>query len=265
MNEFKSNSEETLVSIIMPTYNTEKFVHNSIKSVLNQTYTNWELIVVDDASNDNTVNVLNSFTNSRIKLLQNSENHGAAYCRNLGLRNANGRWIAFLDSDDLWLPTKLEKQLDFMISNNIHFSYTNYEQIDEFGQKKNRLVTGPKAIGRRDLFSYNWMGCLTVMYDAYYVGLVQIENVKQFNDYAMWLKVIKKCDCYLINETLALYRKGRCGGLSDKNYLELIKWHYRLFRDAEHLSKLSSLNYTLRNIIFGIYKKLVYEKRAISK
>lgn len=238
----------------------DKFIGESIQSVLNQTYTNWELIVVDDASNDNTVDVISSFNDGRIKILRNSNNYGAAYCRNLGLREAKGKWIAFLDSDDLWLPQKLEKQLDFMISDNIHFSYANYEQIDELGQKKNVLVTGPKVVNTSDMFNYNWIGCLTVMYDADYVGPIQIENVKRFNDYAMWLKVIKKCDCYLLDETLALYRKGRSGSLSDKGYLELIKWHYILFRDAEHIGNFSCLRYTLKNIIFGVYKKLIYEK-----
>lgn len=250
-----------LVSIIMPSYNTGKYIGDSIKSVLSQTYEDWELIIVDDDSNDDTLKVIETFNDNRIKVFHNDKHYGAAYSRNKALREAKGKWIAFLDSDDLWMPEKLEKQMDFMLTNDIHFSYTNYERVDELGRKKNKLVTGPKIIGNRDLFNYNWMGCLTVMYDAEFVGRIQIENILRTNDYAMWLIIIQKCDCYLLDETLALYRKGRAGSLSNTDYWTLIKWHYKLFHDVEHLGKLSSLNYTLRNIVFGIYKKLVYVKR----
>ena len=122
--------EENMVSIIMPSYNTASYIKESIQSVLNQTYTNWELIIVDDCSTDETEEVLATITDSRIKYFKNKENSGAAISRNKALREARGQWIAFLDSDDLWLPNKLEKQINFMKNNGYKFSYTNYEEID---------------------------------------------------------------------------------------------------------------------------------------
>ena len=122
-----------LVSIIMPSYNTAEYIEESIKSVQNQIYENWELIIVDDCSTDNTDDILKKYIESdkRIHYLKNEKNSGAAVSRNRALREAKGKWIAFLDSDDLWLPTKLERQLKYMKDNNYHFSYTNYEEIDE--------------------------------------------------------------------------------------------------------------------------------------
>ena len=119
-----------LVSIIMPSWNTERFIAETIQSVLDQTYTNGELIIVDDCSSDNTDEVVASFKDERIKYLHNEKNSGAALTRNKALREAKGEWIAFLDSDDLWMPEKLEKQIYFMESNGYAFSYTSYEEID---------------------------------------------------------------------------------------------------------------------------------------
>jgi glycosyltransferase involved in cell wall biosynthesis len=127
--------------------------------------------------------------------LQNEQNSGAAISRNYALREAKGRWIAFLDSDDLWEPTKLQKQIQFMTDNGYHFSYTNYSEIDEKSELNGRTVTGPKKITKTGMFNYCWPGCLTVMYDAETVGLIQIEDIKKNNDYAMWLKVCKKAKC----------------------------------------------------------------------
>ena len=197
-----------LVSVIMPSYNTEKFVEMSINSVLSQTYEDWELIIIDDNSTDNTDNVIYPFLkDNRIKYFKNSKNLGAAISRNRGLREAKGRWIAFLDSDDLWLPDKLEKQIKFMENNNYHFSYTSYIEIDEYSKPNGNIVTGPQKITKTGMYNYCWPGCLTVMYDTETVGLIQIPDIKKNNDYAMWLKVIEKSNCYLLNEVLAKYRK----------------------------------------------------------
>lgn len=251
-----------LVSIIMPSYNTGKYIAESIKSVLAQSYRNWELIIVDDCSCDNTDEIVAIFLeDSRIKYLKNAENKGAAFSRNRALREAKGKWIAFLDSDDLWYPEKLQKQLCFMIENNYSFSYTAYEEIDTNGNITNVKVAGPKRITEDGMFSYCWPGCLTVMYDVEKIGLIQIENIKKNNDYAMWLKICKKTDCYFLNETLAKYRRGRAGSISTSNYLELIKWHYRLFKIAEKENVCMSLFHTGLNIIFGFYKKKKYVMR----
>lgn len=248
-----------LVSIIMPSYNTEQYIAKSIQSVRNQTYTNWELIIVDDCSTDNTDEVVASISDNRIRYLKNEKNSGAAVSRNRALREAKGRWIAFLDSDDLWMPDKLEKQIEFMEKNRYSFSYTNYEEIDVSGKKTGVHVSGPKKITKTGMFNYCWPGCLTVMYDRNVVGLIQIEDIKKNNDYAMWLKVCMKADCYLLDDTLARYRK-RSGSISNHGYMKLIKWHYKLYREAENKNSIFSLVLTVRNLFFGVLKKIRYVK-----
>ncbi len=249
------------VSIVMPSYNTTNFISETIESVLAQTYTDWELIIVDDCSTDNTDEVVKPYlSDSRIIYIKNEKNSGAAISRNRALREAKGKWIAFLDSDDLWMPEKLQKQIAFMEDNGYDFSYTNYIEIDENSEPNGRSVTGPKKITRHGMYNYCWMGCLTVMYNAEVVGTLQIEDIKKNNDYAMWLKVCKKADCYLLNETLAEYRK-RSGSISNHGYAKLIKWHYILFREAEKKGVLSSLFLTFRNLFWGVWKKIRYVKK----
>lgn len=246
-----------LVSVIMPSYNTAQFLQETIDSVLAQTYQNWELIIVDDCSTDDTAIIVASIKDDRIRFYQNETNSGAAISRNKALREARGRWIAFLDSDDLWEPEKLEKQIRFMEENGCSFSYTNYLEIDEESRPMGRIVTGPKRITKTGMYSYCWPGCLTVMYDAEKLGMIQIEDIKKNNDYAMWLKLCHKADCLLLDEVLARYRR-RQGSISNHSYFELIKWHYRLFRHAENQSMLLSVMNTGRNVLFGVYKKLKY-------
>lgn len=247
-----------LVSIIMPSYNTANFIEETVESVIKQTYGNWELIIVDDCSTDNTdEKVQKYFSDPRIKYIKNEKNSGAAITRNRALEMASGRWIAFLDSDDLWNEDKLEKQISFMEQNGYHFSYTKYVEIDENSAPNGRRVGGPRKITKRGMFSYCWPGCLTVMYDAAHVGLIQIADIKKNNDYAMWLKVCRKADCYLLDEYLASYRK-RSGSISNHGYAKLIKWHYKLFRGAEGQNPVCAAFCTARNLVCGFYKKLKY-------
>ena len=250
-----------LVSIIMPSYNTATYIKETIESVLAQYYQNWELLIVDDCSSDNTDEIINLFHDPRIRYFKNDKNSGAAVSRNRALREAKGRFIAFLDSDDLWMPQKLEKQISFMEKNGYAFSYTNYEEIDINGNRMGMNVTGPKKITKTGMFHYCWPGCLTVMYDANHIGLIQIEDIKKNNDYAMWLKVCKKADCYLLDECLAQYRKGRIGSVSTHSIRTMIGWHYKLYREAENEGRASSCINTVRNLIFGFYKKIRYVRR----
>ena len=249
-----------LVSIIMPSYNTGRFISETIESVLAQSYSNWELIIVDDCSTDNTDEVIEDYiSDDRIKYIKNDKNSGAAISRNRALREAKGKWIAFLDSDDLWEAQKLEKQITFMENYKYRFSYTNYIEIDEDSIFNGKCVTGPKRITKHGMYNYCWMGCLTVMYDAEAIGLVQIEDIKKNNDYAMWLKISKKSNFYLLYETLERYRK-RSGSISNHGYMKLIKWHYKLYREAEKKNPIFSVVLTVRNLFFGILKKIVYVK-----
>lgn len=253
--------EEDLVSIVTPTYNCGKFIAETIESVIEQTYKNWEMIIVDDCSKDDTQTIVGKYikNNKRIKYIKFEKNQGAAIARNVAIKEAKGKYIAFLDSDDLWSKDKLEKQIDFMKKNNYNFSYTNYEEIDEKSMPLNIQVTGPKKITKAGMYNYCWPGCLTVIYNAEKVGRVQIENLPKNNDYAMWLKVIKKSKCYLLNENLAKYRI-RQGSISRNKKLQLIKYHYILYRYGEKMNIEASIFNTLRNIFFGVIKKFLYRK-----
>ena len=185
-----------LVSIITPSYNCAKFIGETINSVLAQTYQNWEMLIVDDCSTDNSEEVIKSFGDPRIKYLKNERNSGAAISRNYALREAKGRWIAFLDSDDLWMPEKLERQIAFMEEGGYHFSCTKRTICEEDGTPTGIYVASPKVITKFKMHNYCWCGAITVMYDASYIGLVQIEDLKKRNEYAIWLKVSEKADCY---------------------------------------------------------------------
>ena len=263
LNKMDGIERETgLVSIIMPSYNTAAYIKETIQSVLNQTYTNWELIIVDDCSTDNTDIILADINDERVRYFKNENNCGAAVSRNKALREATGQWVAFLDSDDLWMPEKLEKQIRFMKENGYAFSYTNYEEIDVEGNKTGVKVSGPRRITKTGMFNYCWPGCLTVMFDATKIGLIQIEDIKKNNDYAMWLKICRKAECFLLDEYLGQYRKGRTGSVSTHSIKTMIRWHYRLYHEAEKLGTIESLFNTGRNLVFGFYKKKRYVTRS---
>jgi len=251
-----------LVSIITPTYNCDRFIAETIRSVQAQTYTEWEMIIVDDCSTDNTQQVLKPFleTDCRIHYLRNEENSGAAISRNRALSKAKGKWIAFVDSDDLWLPDKLERQVAFMEENGYHFSYHEYDEIDEDSKPLGIHVGGKKRVSRFDMFACCWPGCLSVMYDSEYVGLIQIEDVRKNNDTAIWLEVVKKTPCFLLNENLALYRRRR-GSITPVSIWGKIKAHYPLFRIAQRQNPVFAWFWTFMNVPGNIFKKIFYVKR----
>ena len=248
-----------LVSIITPTWNCARFIEETIQSVQAQTYQNWEMIIVDDCSTDNTYEILQPYIEKdvRIKYSCNTKNSGAAVTRNNALRMARGRWVAFLDSDDLWMPEKLETQLNFMLCNDYNFTYHDYVEIDESSKEIGIYVSGKKKVSQFDMFSCCWPGCLSVMYDASKIGLVQINDIKKNNDTAIWLKIIKTTDCYLLKKKLGLYRR-RQGSITPPDIKTKIKWHYTLFREAEELSPLAASFWMCMNIIGNIYKKVFY-------
>lgn len=252
-------NEEPLVSIIMPNYNCEKYLSETIKSVVNQTYNNWELIIVDDCSTDRSVTIIQQFMvqDSRIKLIINERNIGAALSRNKAIEVARGEYIAFLDSDDLWLENKLEKQINFMKNYNIDFSYSYY-YVNHVNRQEMHIVKAPKYLDYRKLLKYNYIGCLTVVYKVKSVGKVQIIDLKKRNDYALWLKILKKTDGYLLPEPLAIYNK-RDSSLSS-NKFNLIKFHYLVFHKSEGFGVLLSLFYALRNVFYYLYFKLLKKK-----
>ena len=251
-----------LVSIIMPSWNTAQFISEAIESVIHQTYTNWELIIVDDCSTDDTISIVNRYKDIRIRLFINSKNSGAAFSRNFALQKAKGRWVAFLDSDDLWLPEKLERQISFMNDNNYYFSCASCEDIDTNSNRMGKIHKSIKHISKKRMFQYCWPSCLTVMYDNSVVGLIQINNnLKKNNDYAMWLNVVQRVDCHYLDQVLALYRV-RKNSISHDSLKKLIKAHYTLFRIELHKNRFVSFFLTLQNLFFGVFKKIVFEKHV---
>lgn len=255
-----------LVSIITPSYNTAGYIADTIRSVQAQTYTNWELIIVDDCSGDATDGVVRPFlADDRICYLKNEKNSGAALSRNRALREARGRWVAFLDSDDLWHPEKLERQVAFMENNDCQFSCTGYGEMDEAGTPLGIHVSSPGKITRLGMYAYCWPGCLTVMYDRQALGLLQIPDIRKNNDYAMWLRLCRQADCLYLPQELAFYRRNRSGSVSTQGYATLIRWHYKLWREAEGQSAPASLFWTGINLVCGVYKKLRYVRREDTK
>ena len=252
---------DSLVSIIMPTYKCGHFIEESIKSIQNQTYKDWELIIVDDCSGDGTVEKVLELQkkDERISLYQNSSNCGAAVSRNTALSNAKGRWIAFLDSDDLWEPQKLEKQIKFMEDNGYAFTYHEYIEIDEQDKELGVYVSGKEHVSKFDMFACCWPGCLSVMYDVSKIGFIQIKDIKKNNDTAMWLKIIRKADCYLLPEVLGKYRR-RANSITPKPLWQRVWAHYPLFRVAEEMNPFVATFWVIMNVFGNAYKKLKYVK-----
>lgn len=251
-----------LVSIITPTWNCAQFICDTIRSVQAQTYLNWEMIISDDCSTDNTKDVIAPYleTDSRIKYICNTKNSGAAITRNNALKVAKGKWIAFLDSDDLWLPKKLERQVAFMANNNYAFSYHEYTEITENGKDMGVYVSGIKKVDTFNMYACCWPGCLAVMYNREKIGLIQIKDIKKNNDTAMWLKVVRKAPCYLLKENLARYRR-RANSITPKPLWQRIWAHYPLFRVAEEMNPVLATFWTLMNVFGNAFKKIFYVKK----
>lgn len=246
-----------LVSIIMPSYNTAQYISDSIKSIQAQSYNNWELIIVDDCSTDNSIEIIREFNDPRIILLQNEKNSGAAISRNFALRKAKGKWIAFLDSDDTWMPDKLEKQIKFMESNNYAFTFTDY-RICLNGEWMPYINTGPMVVTKKKMYDYCYLSTITVMYEREKIGLIQIADLKKNNDYAMWLQAIEKSNAYRLPECLSFYIKHD-GSVSSGSKIKLIKWHYVLFRKGLQKNLVVSAVLTINNIVHGVWKKMHYK------
>lgn len=222
--------ETDLVSVIMPCFNSEKHIKDSVNSVINQTYFNWELIVIDDASSDNSIKIVKEIfkDDSRLRLIENKDQRGAALSRNIGINAAKGTYVAFLDSDDIWDNCKLEKQIKFMQENNYFFTYTFYNIFNKNGDCM--LVKSPRSINRISMAIMNPIGLLTVIYNKDRLGNINIKQIKKRNDYALWLEILKKTkNGYGLNESLGFYRKSD-SGLSGGNKLGLLFYYWQVLR-----------------------------------
>lgn len=225
-----------LVSVIMPTYNCGKYIIESVNSVINQTMPDWEIQIVDDCSTDDTNEllepVLAEYPNIHYYCLP--QNGGPAVARTEAIKRATGKYCAFLDSDDLWMPEKLEKQIASMERIGAKFSCTAYRQMDVEGNDLHTVMVPPRQTDYRKCIRLsNPIGNLTVMYDQEVLGKFEVPLIKKRNDFALWLQILKKTKyCYGMEDVLATYRMGRAGSVSHKK-LAQAKYHWQLYHEIE--------------------------------
>ena len=256
-----------LVSIIMLSHNKGQFVEESVRCVLAQTYTNWELIFVDDASKDSTIRQLMELKDeigkklaSKIRILQTVDQRGKTRNRNSALKGARGRWIAFLDAGDVWMPDKLERQIAFMEENGYACSYTCYGVMDMQSKDRGVVVSGKEHINHKEMLKCCWPAYMTVIYDAEKVGRMCVRTCRH-NDYALWLNVTDRNDFYLLPEKLAMLRT-KWDVLGRFLLTNKARWRYDAYRIDEDLGPVKSFFYTIRNGFYGIVKWLNYVKRG---
>ncbi len=247
--------DSNLVSIITPAYNCERYIADTIDSVLEQTYQNWEMIIVNDKSSDNTEDVIKEYVKNdrRIKLINLSENSGAAVARNVALENAKGRFIAFLDSDDRWNKHKLKKQLDFMINNNYGFTFTSYEYMKDESNAIEKIFKVPNKLNYNQALKNTVIGCLTVLIDKEIIGDFRMPLIRRGQDNLTWLLLLKKGHiAYGLNESLAEYRRVK-GSLSN-NKLKALKRQWSNYRNVIKLPFFKCVYYYLFYVFNNIRK-----------
>lgn len=245
----------SLVSIITPVYNSEAYLNDCINSVINQTYDNWELILVDDHSKDNSLNMLNDYAqlDSRIKVFQTVTNGGPVKARNLGIEKSTGTYIAFLDSDDLWYDNKLALQIRFMADKQYAISYSNYDVIDEKGTFL-KTLSQPDSANYNKLIRSNYMGCLTVIYNADILGKRYFISSEQgAEDFILWLSILKEgYTAYNVGISLAKYRIVQSSRSRNKIYVAKGQWY--VYRKIENINLFKSILYFIDYALKGFIK-----------
>jgi len=242
------------ISIITPTYNTKDFIPQTINAIINQTYCYWELIVTDDCSSDETWGLLQEYVrkDNRIKIFQLEKNSGPGVARNNSIKHATGRYIAFCDSDDVWLPDKLEKQIDFLQKNDLAFTFSSYRKINEMGEKGG-VVKALPLVSYNDLLKTCSIGCLTAIYDTEKIGKVYMPEIRKRQDYGLWLKIFKIIGSSKgMEEILALYRV-RTNSVSS-NKLKAAKYHYKVLREVGKVPLIKAWYYFLHYAFAGFIK-----------
>ncbi|MFG6119271.1 glycosyltransferase family 2 protein [Thalassobacillus sp. B23F22_16] len=253
------NNETPLVSVITPAYNAERFIGETIQSVIDQTFTDWEMVIVDDRSQDRTIEIVEKYQkkDSRIRLIVLEENSGSAVARNTAIREARGRYLAFLDSDDLWLPEKLECQLKFMQETGVAFSFTKYRRMEEDGTETNAITEAPATVHYDALMKRCVIGCLTVMLDTDKTGSVEMVNIRTRQDYALWLDLTRRGFlAYGIPEVLSKYRV--VDNSISSNKWKAAKQNWRVFREVEKQSLPKSIWYFVHYAILSIRDVIKY-------
>jgi len=244
-------------SIITPIYNAELFLEGTLQSILEQTYTNWESILINDNSTDNSLKIAEKYAklDPRFKIINLGTSHGAAKARNIGIKAAQGRFIAFLDSDDLWDNDKLKKQINYMLVNKVGFTYTNYSQ---FGEAPNSDVNiyAPKKVNYSQLLKANYIGCLTVVYDTSEQGKFYFPLTKKRHDFALWLTMLKKFDyAHNVDKSLASYRVH--GNSLSSNKKDAFQSYFYVLHKIEKVNKFIAFYYTARFSFISIIKKKI--------
>ena len=242
------------VSIVMPLYNAKEFVGEAIDSVLAQSHTDWELLVVDDCSNDGSVQIVREYAEAdkRIRLFCLDQNSGPAVARNRAIAEAAGRYIAFLDADDLWLPHKLQRQLEFMEANDLAFTYSGYEVIDEEGRQI-ATFRPPQSLTYHSLLKTNPIGCLTAIYDTQKLGKTYMPDILKRQDYGLWLRILWHITSARgIMEPLAVYRRRKSSVSSNKLKAALYQW--KIYRELEGLGFFKTLYYFVHYAYSGLRK-----------
>ncbi len=238
-----------LVSIITPVHNGELFLGECMDSVLNQTYPYWEHVLVDDCSTDSSTAIISAYAakDERIRLISLEVNSGAGISRNTAIEQARGAYIAFLDSDDSWYPTKLQEQLTFMEINGYPFTFTAYDKKDERGARFAKPAKAMRQVTYKQALFQNPLGCLTVMYDVRFFGKQYMPAIRKRQDYALWLKLLKKSDAYGLQKVLASYRVREHSVSSNK--LGLLGYQWKVYREEEGLSFPESLFYMVSAVL----------------
>ena len=250
--------DNQLVSIIMPMHNSAKYVGEAITSVIAQTYPHWELFVIDDLSKDNSCEIVREYQlqDNRVHLLHNDNHTGhPSSPRNVGVKHARGRYIAFLDSDDVWFPNKLKEQIPLFQDDRVAIVFSNYEKMDEAGQRANRVVKAPDTATYHSLLSGNVIGNLTGVYDKKKVGNVEFQHVHH-EDYVLWLSILKRG--YIAkntNTTTAAYRI--VSGSVSSNKFRVLPWQWSVYRDIERLSLLRSSYHFVNYAIKAYFKSKI--------
>lgn len=235
--------EQNLVSIIMPAYNSESFIREGIESVLSQTYRGWELLIANDCSQDNTAKIVQEYsaTDDRIKLFHNEKNSGPAITRNNSINRAKGRFIAFLDSDDVWSPKKLEIQIGVMLDNSYVFTYTDYHRISENGMEAGKRICVPKQLNYFQLLRNTAIATSTVVLDIKAIGKIQMKET-YYDDFVCWLEIMKRgFTAYRVNDDLLKYRVAAKSVSRNKLNSAIQVW--KTYRTIEHLNFIMSLWY----------------------
>lgn len=255
----ENDNMEDKVSIITPSFNSEKYICMTIESVQNQTYQNWEMIIVDDCSNDRTCELVSEIEkkDSRIHLIRQENNGGAGKSRNRALAHSTGRFIAYLDADDFWLPKKLERQTAFMINNRCGFSCTSYKVIDDKGISLNKYVHMLPRVDYMGFLTNNLLQTVGIMVDTSIVDkkFLVMPDMRRRQDAATWLQVLKNGnDCFGFDEVLAQYRRTKNSLSSNK--MKAVKGVWFLYRNIEHLSLIFSCYCFMRYAFLAVWKRV---------